>query len=78
MFAQIDFPPIEECPPIELAKQYEVRYWSNRFKVSHEQLRAAIVVVGNRPADVEQHLGLSQATAVHAARDHGKVACDHA
>jgi len=78
MFARIDFPPIEECPPIDLAKQYEVRYWSNRFQVSPDQLRAAIAMVGTRPTDVEQQLALSQAACVHAARDHAKVACGHA
>ena len=78
MLAKMNFPPTEECPPIDLAKQYELRYWSNRLMVSHDQLRAVIAVVGNRPADVEQHLALSQAACVHAAREHEKVACGHA
>jgi len=78
MFARIDFPPIEECPPINLAKQYELRYWSNRLQVSPEQLRAVIDAVGTRPADVEQQLALSQAACVHAAREHVTVTCGHA
>ena len=78
MLAKMNFPPTEECPPIDLAKQYELRYWSNRLMVSHDQLRAVIAVVGNRPADVEQHLALLQAARVQGARDHVKVACGHA
>lgn len=61
MLAKLNFPPTEECPPIDVAKQYELRYWSNRLKVSHDQLRAVIAMVGNLPGDVEQHLAKSQA-----------------
>ena len=78
MLAKLNFPPTEECPPIDLAKQYELRYWSTRFKVSHDQLRVVIAVVGNRPSDVEQHLALAQAVCGQAVREHAKVACDHA
>lgn len=60
MSAQADFPPIDECPPIDLSKQYELRYWSNRFRVSHDQLRAAVAQVGTRPREVEQHLAMAE------------------
>jgi len=78
MFAKMNFPPTDECPPIDLAKQYELRYWSTRLKVSHDQLRAVIAMVGNRPADVEQHLAMAQAACAHAGHEHAKVACGHA
>lgn len=78
MFAQIDFPPVDECPPINLAKQYEVRYWSNRLKVSPDQLRAAIAAVGNCPADVEQHLASASVSGLLASLEHAKLPGTHA
>lgn len=62
MPVQYDFPPIDECPPIDLNKQYELRYWSNRFRVSHDQLRVAVALVGTRPREVERHLAMAEFT----------------
>lgn len=42
---------------INLGEEWEVRYWMQRFKVTREQLRAAVNEVGNSAERVEAHLG---------------------
>jgi len=42
---------------ISLSEDYEVRYWTERFGVSKEQLAVAINKVGNSPDAVRQVLG---------------------
>ena len=42
---------------ISLNEDYEVRYWTERFNVSKEQLAVAIHKVGNSPDAVRQILG---------------------
>lgn len=42
---------------ISLSEDYEVRYWTERFGVSKEQLAVAINKVGNSPDAVRQILG---------------------
>lgn len=41
---------------IALGEDYEVRYWSEKFGVSAEELRAAVEAVGNSAEAVEKHL----------------------
>ena len=41
---------------INLSEDYEVRYWSQKFGVTPEQLRDAVQKVGNSAAAVEQEL----------------------
>jgi len=41
---------------INLSEDYEVRYWSEKFGVTPERLRAAVKKVGNSPNAVEQEL----------------------
>jgi len=41
---------------INLSEDYEVRYWSQKFGVTPEQLRGAVKKVGNSPDDVEKEL----------------------
>jgi hypothetical protein len=41
---------------INTSEDYEVRYWSQKFGVSAEQLKAAVKKVGNSPDAVEREL----------------------
>ena len=41
---------------INVTEPYSVREWSNKFGCSTEQVRAAVMAVGNVAADVEKHL----------------------
>jgi Protein of unknown function (DUF3606) len=41
---------------ISLSEDYEVRYWSEKFRVTPERLRAVVQKVGNSVKAVEQEL----------------------
>lgn len=41
---------------INLHEDYEVRYWSEKFGVSGEELKAAVAKVGNSAKAVENEL----------------------
>jgi uncharacterized protein DUF3606 len=41
---------------ISLSEDYEVRYWSEKFGVSADELRSAVKKVGNSAKAVEQEL----------------------
>ena len=41
---------------ISTSKDYEVRYWSRKFGVSPEQLKAAVRKVGNSAKAIEKEL----------------------
>lgn len=41
---------------ISLEQDYEVRDWAERFRVSEQELRAAVERVGDRAEDVERDL----------------------
>jgi hypothetical protein len=41
---------------INLSEDYEVRYWSEKFGVSHEELKTAVKEVGSNPKKVEEYL----------------------
>jgi hypothetical protein len=41
---------------INISQEYEVRYWSKKFGVTPDQLRATIRKVGNSVAAVEREL----------------------
>ncbi|MDQ2666065.1 MAG: DUF3606 domain-containing protein [Gemmatimonadota bacterium] len=41
---------------ISLTEDYEVRYWTQKFGVTKEQLAAAVHAVGNSAEKVEAHL----------------------
>lgn len=41
---------------ISLSEDYEVRYWSEKFGVTADELRAAVKKVGNSSAAVEWEL----------------------
>jgi hypothetical protein len=41
---------------IALSEDYEVRYWSKKFGVTHDELRAAVKEVGPMAKNVEAHL----------------------
>lgn len=42
---------------VNVNEDYELRYWSNKFGVTHAQLRAAVAEVGVMAADVARQLG---------------------
>jgi hypothetical protein len=44
---------------INMQEEYEVRYWTQKWKVSREQLAAAVRAVGVMAADVARKLGRS-------------------
>jgi hypothetical protein len=41
---------------VSLKEDYEIRYWSERFGVSREELREAVNAVGIDPARVSAHI----------------------
>jgi hypothetical protein len=41
---------------ISTNERYEMDYWSKKFGITHDELKAAIQVVGNNPKDVETYL----------------------
>ena len=41
---------------INLSEDYEVQYWSQKFRVPPERLREAVHKVGNSPEAVEKEL----------------------
>ena len=41
---------------INTGENYEVEYWSNKFNVTPEQLKAAVKVVGNSVEQVKKQL----------------------
>ena len=41
---------------ISLSEDYEVRHWAQKFRVSEDELRAAVGRVGNQADDVERDL----------------------
>ena len=47
---------------INTSEDYEVRYWSQKFGVSPEQLKAAVRKVGNSAKAVEKELKASVAS----------------
>ena len=52
-------PRISDAPDdlrINLNQEYEIRYWTQKFKVSRDDLRKAIDAVGPMASKVEQRL----------------------
>ena len=52
-------PRISDAPDdlrINLNQEYEIRYWTQKFKVSRDDLRKAIDAVGPMASAVEQRL----------------------
>ena len=41
---------------VALGEEHEVRYWTERFGVSEQELRRAVDEVGNSAAEVEKRL----------------------
>jgi hypothetical protein len=42
---------------IDIHQAHELRYWSEKFGVSQDELKNAVQQVGNKPEDVERSLG---------------------
>jgi len=47
---------IQDRTRINTSEDYEVRYWSEKFGVSQDQLKAAVSKVGNSVSAVENAL----------------------
>ena len=47
----------EDPKTISLSQAWEVAYWTRELGVTEQQLRAAIVAVGNSTAAVRRYLG---------------------
>jgi hypothetical protein len=45
---------------ISLEEDYEVRYWTDKWGISREQLADAVKAVGHSAAAVARHLGRSE------------------
>lgn len=41
---------------INMSEDYEVEYWAKKFGVSTDQLKAAVIAVGNSAAAVKKYL----------------------
>jgi len=46
----------EDRKRINIHEDYEVRDWSEKFGVTHQQLLEAVQAVGDKVEDVERHL----------------------
>lgn len=49
----------QDASRISLSETYEVRYWTEKFGVTRDQLAKAVVAVGNSADAVAAHLGRS-------------------
>ena len=47
----------QDSSRIALGEDYEVRYWTDKFGVSQNELAAAVEAVGNSADAVARHLG---------------------
>jgi hypothetical protein len=45
---------------IALGEEHEVRYWTNKWDISRDELADAVKAVGNSAAAVARHLGRSE------------------
>jgi hypothetical protein len=45
---------------INVHEEYELRYWSEKFGCTHEELKAAVMEVGVMPKEVEAELKRSK------------------
>lgn len=41
---------------VNVHETYELNYWSEKFKVTHDELKAAVLEVGTSAKDVEAYL----------------------
>lgn len=46
----------QDASKISLSEDYEVAYWTKKFGVNADELRAAVKAVGNGAGAVERHL----------------------
>jgi hypothetical protein len=45
---------------IDVNEDYELRYWSEKFGCSHDELKKAVAQVGDRAEEVENYLKSSK------------------
>ncbi len=53
MAERLHSPGSDETLHIDVQEARALERWSRRFGVTHDELKAAVKAVGNRPADVE-------------------------
>jgi hypothetical protein len=46
----------QDSSRIAMGEDYEVRYWTEKFGVSQDELQRAVDAVGNSASAVEKHL----------------------
>ena len=49
-------PSERESNQVEINESQQLRYWSDKFSVTHEELKQAVNAVGNDPGDVLEYL----------------------
>ena len=54
--------PRDQGPRIDVNDYFDLRSWAKRYGVTAGEVRRAIARVGNRPKDVEAHLGVRHST----------------
>jgi hypothetical protein len=50
----------QDSSRVNISEDYEVQYWSEKFKVSPDRLKQAVQKVGAMAKDVERELGRSR------------------
>ncbi|WP_245285136.1 DUF3606 domain-containing protein [Bradyrhizobium sp. WSM3983] len=55
-----------------LGEAYEVRYWSNKFKITPAKLKAAVAAAGHSSRKVEAYLSAQKAAKKKAAKKTAK------
>ncbi|WP_116090993.1 DUF3606 domain-containing protein [Sphingomonas crusticola] len=49
----------QDASRISLEEDYEVRYWTNKWNITRDELAAAVKAAGHSAAAVARHLGRS-------------------
>jgi hypothetical protein len=49
----------QDASRVSLQEPWEVKYWTERFGVTAEQLQEAVNAVGNSVREVEEYLGVA-------------------
>lgn len=50
----------QDSSRVALGEDYEVRYWTEKWNISRDELADAVEAVGNGAAAVARHLGKSE------------------
>jgi hypothetical protein len=50
----------QDRPRINVSEDHELRYWTEKFRVSQDELKSAVQKLGPMATDVQQHLGVGR------------------